>query len=147
MNNLDMLPGVVKVLPFVVHDDVRYKPSQCELLVHPEQGWSIATELAAGPNNISVALTLCHHTLAAMICKAHKIELAHFTLFTRYAYSEAHESVYVVRFSAGERNLFDEVRFVGARRELVNPADMAAVKRYLCDGQAPPRNWRALVAG
>ncbi len=141
MNSLHTLAGVTHALPFHLYDDVKRQPTRCELVVHPGQGWAVATEMAGG-----AGLAQCHLTLATLICQQYPIAPAALTLFTRYAYTTAHESIYAVRFGVGERDLFDDIRFVGPRREALNSEDVAALQQALTTGQAPAPGWRALSA-
>lgn len=141
MNLLHTLAGVKHALPFDLFDDTRHQPTRCELVVHPAQGWAVATEL---PDSGTAGLALCQVTLATKLCQEYEIDPRALTLFTRYAYSAAHESVYAVRFVSGDRDLFDGVRFLGPRRDMLNPEDVAALVQQLTEGRAPAPVWRAL---
>ena len=141
MNALHTLAGVTHALPFHLYDDVKRQPSRCELVVHPAQGWAVATELSdsGGPG-----LASCQLTLATKVCQEYGIDPEALTLFTRYAYTGSYENVYAVRFVSGERDLFDGIRFLGPRRDMLNPEDVTALVQQLTEGQAPAPNWRAL---
>lgn len=124
METLANLPGV-------------RQPAQCSLLVHPGQGWAIATEQPNGPG-----LAQCHLTLATKICQDYGIQPETLSLFTRYAHGDT--NMYAVRFETGERDLFEAVRFMGARREWLHPQEAAALVEALAEGQAPAPAWRAV---
>ena len=147
MNSLHLLADVTHVLPFHLYDDVKRQPTRCELVVHPAQGWAVASEL---PQTLQqpalIGLVQCHITLAAKICQEYNIEPSALTLFTRYAYSDNFENVYAVHFGHGERDLFDGVRFVEPRRGMLNQEDAAALAVQLRSGQAPAPVWRALAS-
>ena len=140
MNALHTLAGVTHALPFHLYDDVKRQPARCELVVHPGQGWAVATEL---PDS-TPGLAVCQVTLATKICQEYGIDPQDLTLFTRYAYAGSYENVYAVRFVSGERDLFDGIRFLGPRRDLLNPEDVAALVQQLTAGEAPAPGWRAL---
>jgi hypothetical protein len=146
MNSLHLLADVTHVLPFHLYDDVKRQPTRCELVVHPGQGWAVASEL---PQTLQqpalIGLVQCHITLAAKICQEYNIEPGLLTLFTRYAYSDNYENVYAVRFGHGERDLFDGIRFVEPRRDMLNQEDVTALVEQLSSGQAPAQGWRALT--
>lgn len=141
MNNLSTLAGVTHALPFHLYDDVKQQPTRCELVVHPAQGWAVATELENG----TAGLSQCPVTLAAKVCQQFNIDPQALTLFTRYAYTGNYENVYVVRFVSGERDLFDGVRFLGPRRDMLRPEEVDALVQQLSSGQAPAPAWRALT--
>ncbi|MFD2719667.1 hypothetical protein ACFST9_13140 [Hymenobacter monticola] len=61
---------------------MKQAPTRCELVVHPEQGWDVATELAEN----GAGLAQCQVTLAAKICQENNIDPQALTLFTRHAY-------------------------------------------------------------
>ena len=69
MNNLSTLAGVTHALPFHLYDDVKQQPTRCELVVHPAQGWAVATELENG----TAGLSQCPVTLAAKVCQQFNI--------------------------------------------------------------------------
>ncbi|MFC6225833.1 hypothetical protein ACFP2F_21490 [Hymenobacter artigasi] len=140
MNSLSTLAGVTHVLPFHLYDDVKQQPTRCELVVHPAQGWAVATEL----DNGTAGLIQCQVTLATKICQEYHIDPQALTLFTHYAYTGNYENVYVVRFVSGTRDLFDGIRFLGPRRYMLTPEDVTVLVQLLNNGQAPASEWRAL---
>lgn len=142
MNSLSTLAGVTHALPFHLYDDVKREPTRCELVVHPAQGWAVATEL----EGTTTGLIQCQVTLATKICQEYGIDPLALTLLTRYAYTGNYENVYVVRFVSGERDLFDGIRFLGPRRDMLNPEDVTELVEQLSNGQAPAQQWRALAA-
>lgn len=142
MNALHTLPEVLHALPFHFYDDVKRQPARCELVVHPSHGWAVATELEKG---VVGSLVQCHASLAAKICQEYEIAPGALTLFTRYAYSSNYENVYAVRFGHGERDLFNDVRFLAPRRDLLSPEDIADLVQTLQRGEAPAPGWRALA--
>lgn len=141
MNSLVTLAGVTHALPFHLYDDVKQAPTRCEVVVHPEQGWAVATELAEGG---AAGLAQCPLTLAAKICQEYSIDPQALALFTRYAYTGNYENVYAVRFVSGERDLFDGIRFLGPRRDMLSPEEVDMLVQQLSSGQAPAPEWRAL---
>jgi hypothetical protein len=140
MNSLSTLAGVTHALPFHLYDDVKQQPTRCELVVHPAQGWAVATELEGNPTG----LIQCQATLATKICQEYGIDPQALTLLTRYAYTGNYENVYVVRFVSGERDLFDAIRFLGPRRDMLKPEDVDALVQQLSNGEAPAQQWHAL---
>ena len=141
MNARHTLAGVTHALPFHLYDDVKRPPTRCELIVNPAQGWAVATEI---PDTGTPGLAFCQVTLATKICQEYAIDPTGLTLFTRYAYAGSYENVYVVRFVSGERDLFDGIRFLGPRRDMLNPEDVTALVEQLTNGQAPALVWRAI---
>ena len=141
MNALHTLAGVTHALPFHLYDDVKRQPTRCELVVHPAQGWAVATEL---PDSGTAGLALCQVTLATKICQEYGIDPTALTLFTRYAYTGNYENVYAVRFVSAERDLFDGIRFLGARRDMLNPEEVTELVQQLTGGENPAPVWRAL---
>ncbi len=137
MENLSNLPGVSQAEPFHFYDDEKRQPAQCSLLVHPGQGWAIATEQPGG-----LGLAQCQLTLATKICQQYGIQPEALMLFTRYAHED--QNMYAVRFQAGERDLFEDVRFLGARREWLHPEEVTTLVEALAAGQAPAPAWRAV---
>jgi hypothetical protein len=132
MNTLQTIPGVTHTSPFHLYDDEKRQPVKCDLLVHPAQGWAVATELADG----GPGLLLCPLTLATSICREYKIEPEKLVLFVRYAYGADYENIYALHFVEGGRDLFDTVRFTGASRQLVPLVDMPVLLEALRTGQA-----------
>jgi len=135
MESLAALPGVVHANPFHLYDDDKRQPVKCDLVVHPGQGWAVATELADG----GPGLVLCSLTLATSICSQYNIEPEKLALFVRYAYGTDYESIYSLHFAAGGRDLFDGVRFTGATRHLVPIVDVPALLDALSAGQGTTR--------
>lgn len=142
LNALHTLPDVIHVLPFHLYDDVTRQPARCELVVHPAHGWAVATEPEQGAVG---SLLQCPVTLAAKVCQQYGIAPGALSLFTRYAYSSNYENVYAVRFGHGERDLFNDVRFLAPRRDMLSPEDVAALVQALQQGQVPAPTWRALA--
>lgn len=140
MNTLENLPGVVHVNPFHLYDDDKRQPVKCDLLVHPGQGWAVATELADG----GPGLVMCPLTLATAICTQYSIEPEKLLLFTRYAYAADYQSIYTLHFGAGGRDLFDGVRFAGATRQLVPELDVPALIEALSTDQLPAASMKAI---
>lgn len=136
-----MLAGVTHAMPFHLYDDVNQQPTRCELVVHPVQGWAVATELESG----TAGLVQCHMTLASKICQQYNIEPQALTLFTRYNYTGNYENVYVVRFVSGTRDLFDGVRFIGPYRNILCIEDIHTLVQQLSTGQNAAPQWRALL--
>ena len=134
------MAGVTHALPFHLYDDVKQQPTRCELVVYPAQGWAVATELDKG----TTGFIQCQVTLATKICQEFSIAPEALTLLTRYAYTGNYENVYVVRFVSGERDLFDRIRFLALRRDMLKPEDVDALVQQLSNGQAPAQQWRAL---
>ena len=141
MKSLSTLTGIIHSLPFHFYDDDKQQPARCELVVHPAQGWAVATELESE----TTGLSQCQLTLAARICQQYNIEPQDLALFTRYAYTDTYENVYVLHFVSGERDLFDGIRFMGPCRERLTLADVDALVARLREGQAPAPQWRALT--
>ena len=140
MNSLSTLAGVTHALPFHLYGDVKQLPTRCELVVHPVQGWPVATEL----NNGTTGLIQCQVTLATKICQEFGIAPEAPTLLTRYACTGNYENVSVVRFVSGKRDLFDGIRFLRPRRDMLKPEDMDALVQQLTTGEAPEPGWRSL---
>lgn len=140
MEALANIAGVVQANPFHIYDDAKRQPVKCDLVVNPSQGWAVATELADG----GPGLVLCPITLATAVCREYHIEPESLTLFVRYAFAANYESIYVLRFAAGGRDLFDGVRFEGANRQMVPTVDVPELMEALRAGQAPAATGRAL---
>lgn len=138
MNALKNLPGITHTHPFHLYDDDKRQPVKCDLVVHPAQGWAVATELADG----GPGLVMCPLTLAISICTEYRIEPEKLVLLVRYAYSTEYESIYSLHYAAGGRDLFDGVSFAGATRHLVPVVDVPALMKALSTGQVA--TWRAL---
>lgn len=141
MHALHTLPGVIHALPFHLSDDVRRRPARCELVAHPTDGWAVATELAEGTAG---SLLQCPLTLAATVCQQFGIAPGALALFTRYAYSSNCENVYAVRFGHGEQDLFNDIRFLAPRRNLLTREEIAGLLETLRHGRKPAPTWRAL---
>lgn len=138
MESLANVPGVSQAEPFYLSDDTKHQPLRCSLLVHPGQGWAIATEIEGGPG-----LAQSHVTLATKVCQQYGIAPEALALFTRYAHGD--QNMYAVHFDVGEPDLFEGVRFLGAHREQLHLLDVAALVEALASGQAPAPAWRAVV--
>lgn len=143
IESLRQVPGVQHVPTFHFFDD-ELKPVQCELLVSPQQGWAVATEhpeastLRGGPISRGVI------QLAAKICQEYAIEPDALILLARYCYPGGQDSVLIVRFAQGSRDLFEMVRFVGPSREVIPDEQLAAVVQELQLPESPAPGWRAV---
>lgn len=140
MESIHLIAGVMHALPFHFFDP-QHQPTRCELAVHPQHGWAVATELP----EVAPGLTACSLTLATKLCQEFDIAPAALVLFTRYTYSSNYENIYVVRFGHGEKDLFDGVRFLAPHRDLLTPEQVASLVDELRAGQAPASTWRALA--
>ena len=139
MLSFSELPNVRQVQPFHFYD-AQQKPTKCDLLVNPAQGWAIATDR---PDAGGAGLMQSFAPLAAKICQEYQIDPAQLTLLVRYAYDNDFSSLYVVYFAHGERDLFDGVRFLTPKRQELPPAAAAELLEQLHSGQAPSSTLRA----
>ena len=139
MENLLSIPGVQQVEPLHFFD-AQAQPIRCDLLVHPAQGWAIATEL---PQTGRAGLSQCPQTLAAKICGEYGIAPAGLVLLVRYAYPDV-DSYFLVRFVQGGTDLFNGFTFIGASREPLDPEQVAELFTQLTAGAGPSATFRAV---
>jgi hypothetical protein len=139
MLTLSELPDVRQVQPFHFYD-AQHKPTKCDLLVNPAQGWAIATDR---PDAGGAGLMQSFATLAAKICQDYQVEPGQLMLLVRYAYDNDFSSLYVVHFAHGERDLFEGVRFLTPRRQELPPEAAAELLEQLQSGHGPSSTLRA----
>ena len=140
MDALLQVPGVVHVPIFHFYDDEKRQPARCELLVAPDLGWAVATELADG----GPGLVKCHLTLAVRVCQHYPIEPSLLTLFTRYTDQSTYQNLYSLHFATGGRDLFEGVAFGGVSRRAVADADTPFLIQALQSREPLPVEWRAV---
>lgn len=139
METLLSLPGIQERKPFYLFD-AQSQPTKCDLVVSPEQGWAIATEL---PQAGRTSLSQCPQTLAAKICSEYGNAPALLILLVRYAYPDA-DSYFLVRFVQGGADLFDGFTFIGPSREPLDPKQVEELFDQLRAGQEPHPALRAI---
>jgi len=140
MKTLSQLPSVTYALLFAFSDP-HHQQTNCELVVHPDQGWAVATELPEAPGaGLMQSLT----TLASQICTKYGIQPQRLSLFARYAYPEDAIGWYVVRFDHSDPDLFAGVRFLVPSRKELKPDVAGLLLEQLARGQALAPEWRAI---
>jgi len=139
MENLLNLPGTRHVRPLHFFD-AQAQPTRCDLLVHPAQGWAVATEL---PQNGRAGINQCPQSLAAKFCGEYGIALEALVLLARYAYPDE-DSYFLVRFVHGSADLFDGFTFAGPSREPLDPNQVEELFTQLTAGQEPQPQLRAI---
>jgi hypothetical protein len=139
MDYLLHIPGALHVPIFHIYDEKR-QPARCELLVAPDLGWAVATQLNEG----GPGLVICHQTLAIKVCQLYPIEPERLVLFTRYTDLRTYQNVYSLHFASGGRDLFNEISFVGPTRRAVAELDTPFLLQALQSGEPLPPEWRAL---
>jgi hypothetical protein len=141
MQTLSALEGAVHH-PLFRFLDATQGAMQCELLVHPLQGWAIATEQ---PGKGRPNLMPCAPTLAAKICREFNVPFDSLVLLTRCVYGPGNESIYVQRFGHGEVDLFETARFLAPTREPLMEHQVSALLEGLQAGQGVSPQWRTLA--
>jgi len=142
MKTLSQLPDVRHEQPFHFFD-THHQPTLCELVVHPANGWAVATEL---PDAKGAGLMYSLTTLASKVCTEFEIEPAQFSLFARYAYADELKGLHLVQFGHSDRDLFEGIRFLApTRRELLTDV-VGVLLQQLTTGQALALEWRAVPA-
>jgi len=138
MNLLTTDPLVKEVAAFHFCDH-NQQPTKCRLLVHPLQGWAVATELPDTKGLVQSA-----PALAAKICQQYNIDPCILTLLTRHVNGNYYEAYYAVHFGHSEQSLRNSLCFKGATRQLLGPEETANLLRRLQAGMAPDPALRAL---
>lgn len=139
METLLQIPGIQQIQPFHFLDS-NHQPTKCNLLVHPAQGWAIATELhLAGQTPIQY----CALTLASKVCQEFSIDPTALALFSRYDYGEV-ASYYVLHFVHGGPDLFFGISFLGPLRDVLPQEQAEQLFQQLAAGQQPAPELRAL---
>lgn len=139
METLLQIPGIQNIEPFHFFD-TEHKPTQCNLLVHPAQGWAIATELhKAGQTTIQ----FCALTLASKVCQDFNIDPTALALFSRYDYGGI-ANYYVLHFVHGGPDLFFGISFLGPMRDVLPQEQAEELFQQLVAGQRPGPELRAL---
>jgi hypothetical protein len=119
--------------------DHNQQPIKCRLLVHPSQGWAVATELPDTKGLVQAA-----PALAAKICQQYTIDPSFLTLLTRHINGNYYEAYYAVHFGHSERGLQNSFCFQNATRQLLGPEEIALLLQRLQAGVAPDPALRAL---
>ena len=139
MENLLHISGIQQLKP-VHFFNTDHQPTRCDLLVHPAQGWAIATELhpAGQPGLVHCALTL-----ASKICQEFRIDPAVLALLSRHEYN-SFASYNVLHFVHGGPDLFLGISFLGPLRNPLPMEQAEQLFQQLSAGQPPGPELRAL---
>ncbi|QNE42302.1 hypothetical protein F1C16_22010 (plasmid) [Hymenobacter sp. NBH84] len=132
MENLRNIPGV-QMAPSFNFTGVRAQLAQCDLVVHPAQGWAIATE---PPEARVTGFNECAENLAAKICIEYDIAPTALVLVAHYVYA-GNEYYFLYHFVHGDHDIFGGITFIGAHRKLLDAGQVAQLLQHLLAGGQP----------
>lgn len=129
LEKLRSIPGVqfAQSLPFA---GVHSQRAQCDLVVHPAQGWAIATE---PPEAGGTAFNECAENLAAKICADFDIAPTALVLIANYDYA-GRDYYLLYHFVHGDHDIFGGITFIGGHREPLDPAQIFQLEQHLVAG-------------
>ena len=132
LEKLRNIPGVQLAQPFHF-TGLRAQVAQCDLVVHPAQGWAIATEppLARG-----TGFNECAENLAGKICEDYDIAPTALVLIAHYVYA-AKDYYFQYHFVHGDHDVFGGITFIGAHRKPLDPEQAVQLLQQLLAGREP----------
>ncbi|GAC1605506.1 MAG: hypothetical protein NVS3B25_34830 [Hymenobacter sp.] len=132
MEKLRSIPGV-HLVPSFHFTGILAQPAQCDLAVHPAQGWAIATESPEARGN---GFNECAENLAAKICADFDIAPTALVLIAHYVYA-GRDNYFLYRFVHGDHDIFGGITFIGAHRKRLHAAQVAQLLQHLEAGGQP----------